>query len=58
MSKSLNNIIGLTDEPNEMFGKTMSIPDPLIEEFINLTTDFSMEEKRCFFPAYKKGKIQ
>jgi tyrosyl-tRNA synthetase len=26
MSKSLNNIIGLTDEPNEMFGKTMSIP--------------------------------
>ncbi|MCD9616463.1 tyrosine--tRNA ligase [Chryseobacterium gleum] len=45
MSKSLNNIIGLTDEPNEMFGKTMSIPDVLIEEFINLTTDFSPQEK-------------
>ncbi|QBJ86471.1 tyrosine--tRNA ligase [Chryseobacterium gleum] len=45
MSKSLNNIIGLTDEPNEMFGKTMSIPDALIEEFINLTTDFSPQEK-------------
>lgn len=45
MSKSLNNIIGLTDEPNEMFGKTMSIPDVLIEEFINLTTDFSLQEK-------------
>ncbi|AZA77738.1 tyrosine--tRNA ligase [Chryseobacterium sp. G0186] len=45
MSKSLNNIIGLTDEPNEMFGKTMSIPDSLIEEFIDLATDFSMEEK-------------
>lgn len=45
MSKSLNNIIGLTDEPNEMFGKTMSIPDALIEEFINLTTDFSSQEK-------------
>ncbi len=40
MSKSLNNIIGLTDEPNEMFGKTMSIPDDLIEEYIDLTTDF------------------
>ncbi|MGE8553739.1 MAG: tyrosine--tRNA ligase [Chryseobacterium jejuense] len=45
MSKSLNNIIGLTDEPNEMFGKTMSIPDALIEEFIDLTTDFSIEQK-------------
>lgn len=41
MSKSLNNIIGLTDEPNEMFGKTMSIPDDLIEEYIDLTTDFN-----------------
>ncbi|KAA0130391.1 tyrosine--tRNA ligase [Chryseobacterium sp. SN22] len=45
MSKSLNNIIGLTDEPNEMFGKTMSIPDSLIDEFIDLTTDFSHDEK-------------
>lgn len=46
MSKSLNNIIGLTDEPNEMFGKTMSIPDALINEFIDLTTNFSNIEKQ------------
>ena len=46
MSKSLNNIIGLKDEPNEMFGKTMSIPDDLILEFLELTTDFSTEEKQ------------
>lgn len=46
MSKFLNNTIGLTDEPNEMFGKTMSIPDSLIDEFIDLTTDFSMEQKQ------------
>lgn len=46
MSKSLNNIIGLTDKPNEMFGKTMSIPDSLIDEFIDLTTDFSNAEKQ------------
>jgi len=45
MSKSLNNIIGLTDESNEMFGKTMSIPDSLIDEFIDLASDFSAEEK-------------
>lgn len=46
MSKSLHNIIGLTDEPNEMFGKTMSIPDSLILEFLELTTDFSLNEKQ------------
>lgn len=56
MSKSLNNIIGLTDEPNEMFGKTMSISDDLIEEFINLTTDFSMEEKIGLLSRIKEGE--
>ncbi|KYH05416.1 tyrosine--tRNA ligase [Chryseobacterium cucumeris] len=56
MSKSLNNIIGLTDEPNEMFGKTMSIPDALIEEFINLTTDFSMEEKTMVLSSIQEGE--
>ncbi|KAA2224440.1 tyrosine--tRNA ligase [Chryseobacterium sediminis] len=56
MSKSLNNIIGLTDEPNEMFGKTMSIPDALIEEFINLTTDFSMEEKTILVSRITGGE--
>lgn len=45
MSKSLNNIIGLTDSPNEMFGKTMSISDDLLEEYISLVTDFSEKEK-------------
>ncbi|RXM37969.1 tyrosine--tRNA ligase [Chryseobacterium sp. CH21] len=56
MSKSLNNIIGLTDDPNEMFGKTMSIPDALIEEFINLTTDFSTEEKTVLLSRIKEGE--
>ncbi|WP_343659561.1 tyrosine--tRNA ligase [Chryseobacterium sp.] len=56
MSKSLNNIIGLTDEPNEMFGKTMSIPDVLIEEFINLITDFSMEEKVTLVSRMTEGE--
>ena len=46
MSKSQNNTIGLTDAPNTMFGKTMSIPDVLIEEFLNLATDFSIQERQ------------
>lgn len=56
MSKSLNNIIGLTDEPNEMFGKTMSIPDALIDEFIDLTTDFSMDEKNNLKSKIESGE--
>ncbi|GAL85440.1 hypothetical protein MYP_2669 [Sporocytophaga myxococcoides] len=45
MSKSQNNIIGLTDHPNDMFGKIMSIPDALILEYLKLVTDFTDEEK-------------
>ncbi|WP_185225753.1 tyrosine--tRNA ligase [Chryseobacterium indologenes] len=56
MSKSLNNIIGLTDEPNEMFGKTMSIPDALIDEFIDLTTDFPLEEKAALKSKIENGE--
>ncbi|NKI25513.1 tyrosine--tRNA ligase [Arenibacter sp. 6A1] len=56
MSKSLNNIIGLTDVPNEMFGKTMSIPDTLITEFLDLTTDFSAEEKQALKVRLANGE--
>lgn len=56
MSKSLNNIIGLTDEPNEMFGKTMSIPDALIDEFIDLTTDFLMNERNRLKSEIENGE--
>lgn len=56
MSKSLNNIIGLTDEPNEMFGKTMSIPDSLIEEFLDLATDFSAAEKQTMLAQLAQGE--
>jgi tyrosyl-tRNA synthetase len=36
MSKSLGNDIGVTDPPQEMFGKVMSIPDELIDEYDRL----------------------
>jgi tyrosyl-tRNA synthetase len=39
MSKSLDNYIGFTDSPSEMFGRIMSIPDNLIEKYYELTTD-------------------
>jgi len=36
MSKSLGNYIGVTDEPGEVFGKVMSIPDELMQSYYNL----------------------
>ena len=39
MSKSYNNHIGLTDIPEDMYGKTMSIPDTMIEKYFLLATD-------------------
>lgn len=56
MSKSLHNTIGLTDAPNEMFGKTMSMPDTLITEFLELTTDFSLEEKQALKERLAAGE--
>src|SRR5262249_33545607 len=39
MSKSLGNFIALTDPPNEMFGKLMSISDPLMARYYELLLD-------------------
>jgi tyrosyl-tRNA synthetase len=36
MSKSLGNHIGVTDEPQEMYGKTMAIPDEAMEQYYRL----------------------
>jgi tyrosyl-tRNA synthetase len=44
MSKSYNNYIGISDTPKEIFGKTLSIPDSLIENYYELATDISNEE--------------
>jgi tyrosyl-tRNA synthetase len=43
MSKSLNNYIGITESPKEIFGKTLSIPDTLIYNYFELATDVSKE---------------
>ncbi len=36
MSKSLGNYIGISEPPAEVYGKTMSIPDPLTEKYLRL----------------------
>jgi tyrosyl-tRNA synthetase len=44
MSQSLGNYVSISDHPNEMFGKIMSIPDNLIESWFKLCTNFSDEK--------------
>ena len=44
MSKSLDNAIGITEEPKNIFGKTMSIPDTLIYKYFELCTNLSAGE--------------
>ena len=39
MSKSYGNHIALTDSPEDMYGKTMSIPDDMIEKYFVLAAD-------------------
>ena len=46
MSKSLNNYVGITESPKEMFGKLMSISDEMMPDFFELCTDVPMEETR------------
>jgi tyrosyl-tRNA synthetase len=44
MSKSLGNYIGIAESPEEIFGKTMSIPDGEIYHYFELTTDLPASE--------------
>ena len=44
MSKSLGNYIGINEPPEEIYGKTMSIPDFLIYPYFELATDVDSSE--------------
>jgi len=44
MSKSKGNYVGVTDEPNDMFGKVMSISDDMMENYFTLLTGLPSEK--------------
>ena len=46
MSKSLGNYVGISEAPTVMFGKLMSLSDPLMPTYFELCTDVPMEEVR------------
>ncbi|HJP65683.1 MAG TPA: tyrosine--tRNA ligase [Actinomycetota bacterium] len=55
MSKSLDNYVALTESPDEMFGKLMSIPDELIASYVALLTDHDLEQLRAIQERVESG---
>jgi len=56
MSKSLGNYIGVDEPPREMFGKVMSIPDKVIEQYFLLATECSPEKLAQVSARLKDGR--
>lgn len=57
MSKSLGNYIGIDEEPTEMYGKAMSIPDELMARYFMLVTDMPREEQEQLTQGLKDGSV-
>ena len=55
MSKSLNNYIGITDPPDEMFGKVMSISDDLMWRYFELLSFRPMNEIESWRQGVEQG---
>lgn len=57
MSKSLENYIGISESPDEIFGKLMSISDELMYKYFECLTDFDLDEARALHPKEAKLKL-
>jgi tyrosyl-tRNA synthetase len=57
MSKSLGNYVAITEAPEEMFGKLMSIPDELMWSYYELVTDRTPQEIAALKEQLKNGAL-
>ncbi|MFN3264434.1 MAG: tyrosine--tRNA ligase, partial [Aquificaceae bacterium] len=61
MSKSYRNYVGITEEPEQIFGKLMSISDQLMWDYYLLLTDYTQEQveelKKSLHPMEAKKKL-
>ncbi|WP_240417449.1 tyrosine--tRNA ligase [Paenibacillus periandrae] len=57
MSKSLGNYIGIDEEPNQIYGKAMSIPDELMPKYYELATSMSNEDLKLLQEGLLDGKV-
>ncbi len=57
MSKSLGNYVGITEEPDSMFGKLMSISDELMFRYYELLSSRSLDEIEQLKRGVEKGSV-
>lgn len=57
MSQSLGNYIGVEDDPNDMFGKTMSIPDDAMGQWFRLAADYDEDAVARIEAGLESGEI-
>jgi len=57
MSKSKKNYIGIDEAPQDMYGKSMSIPDSLMNKYFELVTDLNTEEINALKAEVENGKL-
>ena len=57
MSKSLGNYIGISEAPDQMFGKVMSLADELMSMYFELCTDVPLPEIRQMEEGLKSGGL-
>jgi tyrosyl-tRNA synthetase len=57
MSKSLGNYIGINEEPNDIYGKVMSIPDSLIIRYFELATDVPPDDLAQMKVLLESGRV-
>ncbi|MBI2628305.1 MAG: tyrosine--tRNA ligase [Candidatus Niyogibacteria bacterium] len=57
MSQSLGNYIGLVENPDSQYGKIMSLPDNLTEEYVILLTDLDYGEIKKLHPRDAKMRL-
>ena len=57
MSKTLDNTVGITEPPGEIFGKIMSISDPLMFRYYELLTDEPLSQVEKWKKEAKEGRV-
>ncbi len=57
MSKSLGNIIGINEKPEDIFGKVMSISDELMMRYYELLTDADVKDVKALHPKEAKLRL-
>jgi tyrosyl-tRNA synthetase len=57
MSKSNDNYVAFEDPPETMHRKLMGVPEPLLEDYLRLTTDVHPDEVDALLAAFRRGHV-